>query len=404
MLNIDSAQTSGSVVTVDASGASALTSLFIATHSLNGIADISVVNSTAGTAALARLTVSADAGSIALICYSGTFTTAGLAVQDAARLSAASTLAGGLVLDTAGAAPLIFGTNNVENWRIASGGAVSVATGLGAITHITGPTDQNFTIAAGAAASAAGRRLVLNAGAGNGAGNAGGAFALTSGAGVNGVSGSNAGGWDYTPGVAGTATTGTGGTGGTCSVTGRAGGTATGAAGIGGVGSAISFACGAGGAASDVASGNGGAGGGYTVTTGAGGASTAATGGAPGSVLYTLGNAGTGGNVAGATFGVQLGTRTGTGAQGAFQVIASDATTVFSVTNANVVNVGGASGSVGFFGTTATTRAGTYSVAGVTGAAQRTLADASALGDVLTFLKALITDIGSTSGYGLVGQ
>ncbi len=155
--------------------------------------------------------------------------------------------------------------------------------------------------------------------------NATAAFAVAGGVGggATGASGTAGvgGGGSFTGGAGGSATgltAPTGGAGGAWAWTAGAGGAVTGVAGTtntGGAGGAVAMTAGAGGAASGGTTNVGGAGGAASLVAGVGGNGTQ-TGGAGGAVAITAGNSGTGGNVAGGSVTVTVGTATGTGNSG----------------------------------------------------------------------------------------
>ncbi len=147
--------------------------------------------------------------------------------------------------------------------------------GILTCSHVVGnATPMNVTGVAGS--SSVGGTLNIVGGAGDGAGNNGGPINVTTGAGVNGTSGTadNSGLLTLTTGVAGTITTGTGGVGGAVALTAAAGGAASGAAGIGGAGGAGTITAGAGGVSTSTTGGVTGIGGALTISTGAGGAAS----------------------------------------------------------------------------------------------------------------------------------
>ena len=185
------------------------------------------------------------------------------------------------------------GTNT--DFSVGEGGAVAM---LGALTL---GTTGGATISPPASSSAVGIATTITAGAGNGTGYAGGATALTSGAGSNHTTGTaGAGGATSRTGGAGGAATssGTGGAGGAATLVAGAGGaTATGTAGVGGAVTVTAGTAGAGSGAS-----TGAAGGAITATAGAGSAITTGTGGTGGAVSIA-GGAGGSGSVAGGTGG-----------------------------------------------------------------------------------------------------
>lgn len=105
------------------------TNLFSVLGATNGAIVSSVKNSTAGTAAVSQLQAISDAGTTAIQTFSSTFTTSGLAIASSGRLVSTSGLTGGLVIDVAASAPLIFGVNNNEAMRInGSNGHLLIAT------------------------------------------------------------------------------------------------------------------------------------------------------------------------------------------------------------------------------------------------------------------------------------
>ena len=166
-------------------------------------------------------------------------------------------------------------------------GSLTFASGQGAITHLLGPTDQNFLISSGTSSGSgvAGRGVSISTSAGNAAttGTAGAAgdflFSGALGGGNTGTSGTL---------VAGRASN--------FSFSGAAGGAATGSGSTtntGGVGSAIYLLGGVGGAASGAGTTNsGGAGGGVVISAGGGGAGTDYTASRGGSVSISAGSAG----------------------------------------------------------------------------------------------------------------
>lgn len=171
---------------------------------------------------------------------------------------------------------------------------VNIATLGGAITAVTSITgsDSSLDIAGTPGSTSAGGAIALTGGAGDGAGFAGGAVPATGGAGYAHTTGTGGAGGaaTRTGGAGGTATTGTGGAGGDVGGTSGAGGAASGALGVGGASGAATFTVAAGGSCT---TGTGGAGGAAGFIGGAGGACTTGTGGAGTDLTFTAGNGGT---------------------------------------------------------------------------------------------------------------
>ncbi len=168
------------------------------------------------------------------------------------------------------------------------------ATGILNVSLVTATADP-FTLTGLLGVASVGGAVDIVGGAGAGAGNDGGAFTWTTGAGVAETTGTGGDSGDITlqTGAAGGATIGTGGTGGTLSLFGAAGGAATAASGTGGVGGVIALTAGAGGAATEgSAAETGGAGGSIAHLAGAGGDSAAATSGVGGAYSATAGAGG----------------------------------------------------------------------------------------------------------------
>lgn len=235
---------------------------------------------------------------------------------------------------------------------LTQGGVQSWSSGLGAINHITGPTDQLLKLQAGTPASnndgngitlatstavspsfgsaKRGGDLIVTTGnglhnssniGGRGGdytitlGNAnsfarGGQFALTTGNGdaLGSSQNGNGGGIVLTTGTGAQSNTATGfvgGIGGNLTFTGGIGGVNTGTSNAAGVGGGAQFTAGAGGTASGASGGTGGKGGGFSWTTGAGGNATGASGtrngGNGGDIQFNPGAGGTGATANGLT-------------------------------------------------------------------------------------------------------
>ena len=194
-------------------------------------------------------------------------------------------------------------------------GVANVFSGANTFASITG-NDASLGIAGTPGSTGAGGIVAFTGGAGDGAGNAGGALTTVTGAGAAHTTGTGgaSGAFTVASGAAGTATSGVGGASGLISVATAAGGAATGATSTGGASGAVSITSGAGGAADNASACTGGAGGALAITGGAGGTSdnAASTGGAGSSVTIY---AGSGGASAGGTAGDggSLTLRAGTG-------------------------------------------------------------------------------------------
>lgn len=97
-------------------------------QNINNNTTSEVKNTTIGTAAYAQFSATVSTGSIEMQAINSGYSTSGVTIANSGRLHSSSGLTGGMVIDTDAAAPLIFGTSNIERARIDSTGKVGIGT------------------------------------------------------------------------------------------------------------------------------------------------------------------------------------------------------------------------------------------------------------------------------------
>lgn len=165
------------------------------------------------------------------------------------------------------------GDVSMTNAGVVTVTGANAAFNVGTNLTLTKEVNHVIKVSATTTADTVGGSLDIESGAGDGTG-AGGAFALTSGAGGNstgGGTGGASGALTIVTGAGGTEDTGTGGAGGTMLIQGGDGGATSGAGGTGGAGASVGLIAGAGGDDSEGASGTGGQGGSVIIQAADGG-------------------------------------------------------------------------------------------------------------------------------------